>query len=221
MIFYQPVFTMNKMKEIKQKWRETSGRWGGRVRQGDNGNGTQIRQIWISDPQIRGQIPEFISGDPVLVIWWNLSFNALLAEETVLQAANFPEGYFLRTFNYFPQELKQSGLIGLVECIYFWPQKATAGWDVKYHRMEIWDSGLSATGSRKPGRHGAPNYGAGPAGAAGMAEGGRFGTEADADDLPDADSGELSTGGEEFAADIGAVAAALPGHQCPHRAPPR
>ena len=157
----------------------------------------------------------------MLVIRWNLSFNALLAEETVLQAANFPEGYFLRTFNYFPQELKQSGLIGLVECIYFWPQKATAGWDVKYHRMEIWDSGLSATGSRKPGRHGAPNYGAGPAGAAGMAEGGRFGTEADADDLPDADSGELSTGGEEFAADIGAVAAALPGHQCPHRAPPR
>ena len=157
----------------------------------------------------------------MLVIWWNLSFNALLAEETVLEAANFPEGYFLRTFNYFPQELKQSGLIGLVECIYFWPQKATAGWDVKYHRMEIWDSGLSATGSRKPGRHGAPNYGAGPAGAAGMAEGGRFGTDADADDLPDADSAELSTGDEEFAADIGAVAAALPGHRCPHRAPPR
>ena len=209
------------MQEIKQKWRETSGRWGGRVRQWDNGNGTQIRQIWISDPQIRGQIPEFISRDPVLVIWWNLSFNALLAKETVLETTNFPEGYFLRTFNYFPQELKQSGLIGLVECIYFWPQKATAGWDVKYHRMEIWDSGLSATGSRKPGRHGAPNYGAGPAGAAGMAEGGRFGTDADADDLPDADSGELSTGGEEFAADIGAVAAALPGHQCPHRAPPR
>ena len=149
----------------------------------------------------------------MLVIWWNLSFNALLAEETVLEAANFPEGYFLRTFNYFPQELKQSGLIGLVECIYFWPQKATAGWDVKYHRMEIWDSVLSATGSRKPRRHGAPNYGAEPdAGAAGMAESEGFGTDAD-NAPPKADT-------EKSAADIetGAVAAFL-AHQCQHRAP--
>ena len=57
--------------------------------------------------------------------------------------------------------------------------------------MEIWDSGLSATSSRKPRRHGAPNYGAEPAaagGAAGMAECG-FGFGADADTaLPKADT---------------------------------
>ena len=107
------------------------------------------------------------------------------SREAVLQA-NFPAAtYFLWTLKYFPQELKQSGRVGLLECIYFWPQKATAGWDVKYHRMEIWDSGLSATGSRKPRRHGAPNYGAEPAGGtAGM----RFGADADTAPLPKADT---------------------------------
>ena len=110
------------------------------------------------------------------------------SREAVLLAANFPAAaYFLWTLKYFPQELKQSGWVGLVECIYFWPEKATGGWDVKYHRMEIWDSGLSATGSRKPRRHGAPNYGAEPlGGAAGMAECG-FGADADIA-LPKADT---------------------------------
>ena len=134
-----------------------------------------------SDPQILGRIQEIIRGDPARVIWRNLSL--LLHRSRLL--ANFPAAYFLWIFKYFPQELKQSGLVGLVECIYFWPQKATAGWDVKYHRMEIWDSGLSATGSRKPRRHGAPNYGAEPAGGtAGM----RFGADADTAPLPKADT---------------------------------
>ena len=162
-----------------------------------------------SDPQILGRIQEIIRGDPARVIWRNLSL--LLHRSRLL--ANFPAAYFLWIFKYFPQELKQSGLVGLVECIYFWPQKATAGWDVKYHRMEIWDSVLSATGSRKPRRHGAPNYGAEPdAGAAGMAESEGFGTDAD-NAPPKADT-------EKSAADIetGAVAAFL-AHQCQHRAP--
>ena len=173
-----------------------------------------------SDPQIRGQIREFIRGDLALVIWRNLSFVALSAPGKPFYS--FPvAAYFLSTLKNFPQELKQSGRVGLLECIYFWPQKATAGWDVKYHRMEIWDSGLSATGSRKPGRHGAPNYGAEPAaagGAAGMAECGRFGADADTA-LPTADTDWPWADTGRFAADIGSVAA-FPARQCRHRAPP-
>ena len=169
--------------EIKPEWRETSQdsegprRWGPTMGQWKwDLNLPNLDQIHKSEDG-------FISrGDLARVIWRNLSFVALSASD-VLLPANFPEGYFLWTLNYFPQELKQSGWIGLVECIYFWPQKATAGWDVKYHRMEIWDSGLSATGSRKPRRHGAPNYGAEP-GTAGM----RFGADADAGPLPKADT---------------------------------
>ena len=149
------------------------------------------------------------------VIWRNLSFVALLLQGGAVLQADFPAAaYFLWTLKNFPQELKQSGWAGLVECIYFWPQKATGGWDVKYHRMEIWDSGLSATGSRKPTRHGAPNYGAAAAdGAAGMAECGRFGADADTA-LPTADTDWQWAD----TADIGSVAA-FPARQCPHRAP--